>query len=144
MNPDIDFKVTPVNEDLLKAMESEAPSPFPSNPVLSFNQPIQRSVESVPTKTGNGKTKMIRKEQFIDKFNTKRTRVQLTPSTCDVCAFDVAAKKHGSWEGVPLDKREDVLQAVAEHKREEHTFRTDLIIEEDQMPKEWFGAPSIL
>jgi hypothetical protein len=125
-----------INEDLLNASVSNA-SKEPEK-VLSFNRSVQLTdpIEKSPTPK---KKKMIIRSWIIDKFTTKKIRVELTPSVCDVCAFDIAAEKHGNWYGVPDSKKADVLQAVIEHKREVHPVKEDLIIDEDDMPQQWLG-----
>src|SRR5689334_13099034 len=95
-----------INDDLLNASIENAPKE--PEKVLSFNRPILQ--EATPTKPP--KKRMIIRSWIIDKLTTKRIRVELTPSVCDVCAFDIAAEKHGSWYNVPEFKKADVLQAV--------------------------------
>ena len=107
--------------------------------VLSFNKPISDNDEGPPYST-NKRWKMIWRHTYIDKFTTKSERVRLTPSVCDVCAFDIAAKNHGGWDNVPEHKRSDVIQALEEHKKEEHPIKQDHIIDDDQMPTEWLGG----
>jgi len=130
-----------INEDLLNASVSNAPKE--PEKVLSFNRSVQLtdSIEKTPTPK---KKRFIIRSWIIDKFTTKRKRVELTPSVCDVCAFDIAAEKHGNWDGVPEARKADVLQAVIEHKREMHPIREDLIVDEDDMPQQWLGDKSTI
>lgn len=111
--------------------------------VLSFNKALEISETPFDTKP-SGPKKLIRREIFIDKFNVKRVRIEKTPSVCDVCAFDVAAKVHGNWWNVPPHRQIDVVQALEEHKKEEHPVKMDLIIDESELPTEWLGNKSLL
>lgn len=100
---------------------------------MSFNK------TEVKTKSKTPQRKFITKEIIIDKFNTKRMQIELTPSVCDVCAFDVAAKYFGTWHQVPNSEREKVQKAVIEHKRIVHPLNQNLIMDEDQIPTRWLG-----
>lgn len=114
----------------------------PEENVLSFKKPI---VHQEQLKQGSpSKPRRITRAQIIDKFNTKRTRVKLSPSVCNVCAFDIAAAKHGDWDGVPERSKQDVLEALELHKKEFHPVKEDLIIFEDEMPTEWLGTGKTL
>lgn len=100
---------------------------------MSFNT-TQPKVSDKPKKI------FITKEIQIDKFNVKRERLELTPSVCDVCAFDIAAKRFGNWYGVPEREHENIKNAVIEHKRVVHPINQNMIVEEDQIPTEWLGS----
>jgi hypothetical protein len=102
---------------------------------LSFNKPITTEVEE-PKPTGR---KFITKQTIIDKFNTKCVRVELTPSVCDICAFDVAAKHFGSWYNAPETEKIKIQKAVIEHKRVVHPLNQNLIVDESEIPKTWLG-----
>lgn len=102
---------------------------------LSFNKPITTEVEE-PKSTGR---KFITKETIIDKFNSKRIRVELTPSVCDICAFDVAAKHYGTWHNAPMTEHSKIQKAVIEHKRVAHPMNQNLIVDESEIPKTWLG-----
>ena len=110
--------------------------------VISFNKPLLDGLRE-PVRPPNT-PKVIKKSQIIDKFCIKRTRVKLTPSVCDVCAFDVAAAKHGDWNGVPDSNKHDVLEALDLHKREVHPIKEDLIVYEDELPTQWLGSGQLL
>lgn len=103
----------------------------------SFKQPIQEAIanniDDFPKKK-----RFIMKEVVIDKFNTKRFRVLLTPSVCDICAFDVATKQ-GGWENIAETEKEKVRKAVIEHKRVVHPLNQNLIVNEDEIAKVWLG-----
>lgn len=129
-----------IDDDLLEQTVENAP--VKRENVLSFNNP--KAVEPKKTNSKYSGYKMIVRSEIIDKFTTKRTRVVLTPSVCEVCAFDIAKEKHGGWEGVPDFKKADVLQAVIEHKREAHPVKEDLIIDGEDMPTNWLGNNTIL
>jgi len=131
MNLDID-------NDLLNLAVSTAPK---QENVLSFQQPAVNPGEVVikPTIDKPARKRFIIRSWIIDKFTTKRKRIELTPSVCDVCAFDVAEEKHGNWYKVPDFKKADVLQAVIEHKREAHPVKEDLIVFEDEIATQWLG-----
>lgn len=111
--------------------------------VLSFHKlAITKQPEQKPSNPA--KKRFIIRSEIIDKFTTRRTRIELTPSVCDVCAFDVAAEKHKDWHSVPESKKADVLQAVVEHKREAHPTKEDLIVYEDELSTSWLGNSTTL
>lgn len=80
--------------------------------------------------------KYILKEKRIDKFNTRRMRVLLTPAVCDICALDMMEnnKIKGSYEALPEEMKVKLKLAVAEHKKAVHDASTLRIITEDQLP----------
>lgn len=108
---------------------------------LSFNTPIVEDEDftklyAKPTI----KRRFIIKTVFIDKYSKKASRIELTPSVCDTCAFDVAAKDFGSWHKVPDDQKEIIKRALEVHKKEVHTLAEQRIVDEDQLPTKWLGA----
>ena len=103
---------------------------------LSFQQPIQEVEEKPKPKTGK---KFIIYSQFIDKFNSKAIRREVTPSVCTVCGFDVAEQKHGRWGLVPAAERPIVQAALEAHKKAVHSFNDMHIIDESELPKQWLG-----
>lgn len=103
---------------------------------VSFNKPI---VEQ-ETRPQTQEAEYIIRRIYIDKMNEKCIRVKLTPSVCNICAFDVAEKIHGRWGLVPISERENVLGALAEHKRVYHTLGDQFIVKESQLPKQWLGS----
>lgn len=145
-----DFNVDDIfNDEFLSREESVIDPEVLENPNIkpvvtalpkatpSFKQPIYEEtveVEQVP-----GKRKFITKQVVIDKFNTKCVRILLTPSVCDICAFDIAQKYYGSWDGVPEVEKTKVKKAVIEHKRVAHPLNQNLIVSEDEIPKVWLG-----
>jgi len=79
---------------------------------------------------------------FIDKFNTLRKRVLLTPSMCQRanCTFDIAvANGYAGWQDVPEDSRASMLKAFEKHDAEAHSIVEETIINEDQIPKNYLG-----
>ena len=113
--------------------------------VLSINKPIFRDeLENFIKQRPPNAPRRITKSVIIDKFDIKRTRIKLSPSVCDVCAFDIAAAKHGDWDGVPDRNKPDVLEALALHKKEQHPIKEDLIVYEDELPTEWLGSGNTL
>jgi hypothetical protein len=128
---------TPEKETLIDPEVLENPNIKPvqavTKPTMSFNKPKE------VTKSDKPKRKFITKEIQIDKFNVKRTKVELTPSVCDICAFDVAAKHFGSWYQVPETEKEKIKKAVEEHKRVVHPLNQNLIVDEDEIPTHWLG-----
>lgn len=141
---EIDNFIDPAFEKAFNMAELETPEVVtePAQ-VLSFHKPLlNKQPETKPVATP--KRRFIIRSQIIDKYTTKRIRIELTPSVCDVCAFDVAAEKHKDWYGVPEFKKADVLQAVIEHKREAHPTREDLIVNEDELPTQWLGTGTTL
>jgi hypothetical protein len=87
----------------------------------------------------------------LDRFNTVRTRVKVTPAVCDICGIDFVALNrarlgaaNGGVEPMDFDsltprQREDMAALVAEHKRLHHTSADKHIVTEAELPKEWLG-----
>lgn len=128
---------TPEQETIIDPEVLENPNIRPvqavTKPAMSFNKP------KTVTKSDKPKRKFISKETQIDKFNIKRVKIELTPSVCDVCAFDVAGKHFGSWHNVPEIEKEKIKKAVEEHKRVVHPLNQNLIVDEDEIPTQWLG-----
>lgn len=110
---------------------------------FSFNQPIPEKDDATNRKsTDSNEPEYINQRIYIDKFNEKVVRVELTPSVCRICGFDVAAKRHGRWGLVPKEERNIVEQALAAHKREVHTLGDLHIVKKSELPKQWLGSNS--
>lgn len=103
---------------------------------LSFQKPIETEEEAPKPKTGK---KFIIYNHFIDKFNSKAIRREMTPSVCTVCGFDVVEKKHGRWGLVPREEQQLAIAALAAHKKAVHTLGDLHIIDESELPKQWLG-----
>lgn len=129
-----------IDDDLLNLAVKTAPK----ENVLSFQQSIPQfnNVEIKPPLDKPARKRFIIRSWIIDKFTTKRKRIELTPSVCDICAFDVAESKHGNWHHVPDINKADVLLALSEHKREAHPVKEDLIVFEDEIATQWLGSPN--
>lgn len=79
----------------------------------------------------------------IDKFSVKRIRVELTPSVCDLCGFDVIITNGlPSWDNLNSDQQLRVESAIKEHKQIYHSPAEGLVISESEMPKSWLGQHS--
>ena len=129
-----------INDDLLNLAVATAPK---EHNVLSFQQPINPAeIVIKPSIDKPARKRFIIRSWIIDKFTTKRKRIELTPSVCDVCAFDVAEAKHGNWHHTPDIHKADILLALAEHKREAHPIKEDLIVFEDEIATQWLGSPN--
>jgi hypothetical protein len=124
-----------IDDDLLTKVVNTTPSFQQSIPAIP--------TEIVPPISKPAKKRFIIRSWIIDKFTTKRKRIELTPSVCDICAFDVAEAKHGKWDAVPDFKKSDVLLALQEHKREQHPVKEDLIVTEDELATEWLGSNNV-
>jgi predicted Zn-ribbon and HTH transcriptional regulator len=82
----------------------------------------------------------IIKSTQIDKYSVKRERVKITPAVCDKCGFDVSIRNGlGDYESMSEAMRDQVKNAIAEHKTLVHTAAQDLIVSEDELPTEWLG-----
>lgn len=108
---------------------------------LSLAEPITEDFEEVY----KPKRKFIMKQIVIDKFTTKRLRVELTPSVCDVCGLDLAVvNKFKNYAQVPDDEKPKIEKAVEKHKETVHTISEQLIVTEDRMPTAWLGRETSL
>lgn len=133
-----------MNLDLDDNLLNLAVQSAPKENTLSFQQTIPtRPVEIIPSTDKPARKRFIVRSWIIDKFTTKRKRIELTPSVCDVCAFDVAQAKHGNWYHVPDFNKADVLIALQEHKKEAHPVKEDLIVFEDEIAKQWLGSTNV-
>ena len=132
------------NDQFMDDAESPIEEEIKENPnikkveTVSFKKPISTAEEVKKDKPKSGK-KFILKEVIIDKFNVKRNRIELTPSVCDICAFDVAAKKYGNFHNAPVSEHDKIRMAVIEHKRVAHPLNQTLIVDEEEIPKAWLG-----
>lgn len=84
--------------------------------------------------------RLILREEQIDRFCVKRTRVELTPSMCIMphCKYD-AASKWGGWQFVPDTEKTVVLDVLRKHK-EYHSVNEELIVAEDKLDTEWLKS----
>src|SRR5687767_3193709 len=126
MNTDFDF------EDIFNESGVNIPEVEPIIEPEVLENPNIRPVANVVTKTmsfnktqskiknDSPQKKFITKEIVIDKFNTKKFKVELTPSVCDICAFDVVATKFGNWHNAPQTEHKNIIKAVEEHKKIVH------------------------
>lgn len=105
----------------------------------SFHQAIQEETVNKSYDEANEPEYIVRKIP-IDKFNTKHIRIELTPSVCSICGFDIAEKRHGRWGLVPVSERKVVIEALAEHKKVVHTLGDLHIVKKSQLPKQWLGS----
>lgn len=110
---------------------------------FSFNKPIND--EPLVQPKIEARTRVIRKEIPIDSKTVKRIRVEITPSVCEICAFDVAEYNGlGKWKDVPEYKHQDIIHALQEHKKVAHPVKEDMIVYEDEVPSVWLGNNNTL
>jgi hypothetical protein len=107
---------------------------------FSFNQPIP---ENEPEVNDPDDPDYIIHNIWIDKFNSKAVRIEVTPSVCRICGFDVAKAKHERWGLVPASERKTVIEALAEHKKVVHTLGDLHIIKKSQLPRQWLGSNNL-
>ena len=153
----------PLNNPALRAPDPELAAHVPiNNPIAPAGPKMEPS--KIQWKIGNDgssfssqprvedpnapKKKLILRSTVIDKFTTKRKRVELTPSMCTKgqCQFDIA-KANGYPDGyhsVPVQFREAMLEALQQHIAHFHTLADELIVEEDTAPTMWLGDPKQL
>jgi hypothetical protein len=144
LTPNLIFLKVIMNLEIDDNLLNLAVQSAPKENVLSFQQPVLNPGEIVikPSADKPARKRFIIRSWIIDKFTTKRKRIELTPSVCDVCAFDVAEAKHGNWHHVPDINKADVLMALTEHKRDQHPVKEDLIVFEDEIATQWLGSPN--
>jgi hypothetical protein len=88
--------------------------------------------------------RFITYQKQIDRFNIKRSRVELTPAVCEVCGFDIGAHNGlGPYAEMEADTKSAVRSAVEKHKKEFHNKADNLIVEEDQLPKQFLSTKSM-
>jgi len=134
----MDFTQTIDSESIIDEEIKNDPNIKPVESVI----PKRMSFNKTEVKTKSTATKrreFITKEIIIDKFNTKKIQIELTPSVCDICAFDVSAKYFGTWYQVPQDQRTKIMEAVEKHKQVVHPLNQNKIMYEDQIPTQWLG-----
>lgn len=80
-------------------------------------------------------------EKKIDKFNTIRNRIVLTPAVCEICGLDLIDNIGGEvpYNDMTREEKDRVVQAVEKHKELMHTPHSQLIVTEDQIPTSYLG-----
>lgn len=121
-------------DDFYEGIPTAAPEVVPFVKETSFAS-IQPSTES----NGTGRRLILREDQ-IDRFCIKRTRVELTPSMCIMphCKYD-AASKWGGWQFVPDTEKTVVMDVLRKHK-EYHSVNEELIVDEDKLDTKWLKS----
>lgn len=102
----------------------------------------ESSFESIGTneqKQPTGK-KLMLVETVVDRFCTKRTRVTLTPSMCQMrgCGFDAAAK-YGGWEFVTAEHQPQVIAFLEKHSKL-HSINEEHIVDEGMLDNKWLQS----
>lgn len=110
---------------------------------LSFQKPIEPEDLYPENQPKSNEPEYVMYHQFIDKFNSKNIRREITPSVCRICGFDVAEKRHGRWGLVPVSEQSTVKSALTAHIRDIHTLGDLHIIKKSQLPRQWLGSNAL-
>lgn len=89
----------------------------------------------------------VLRSRVVDRFNTIRTRVLVTPAVCDVCGTDfvevnrrkLGIDSEGTYASLSPAQKDDMKALVAEHKRRVHTGADLHIATRGELAKEWLG-----
>lgn len=75
-----------------------------------------------------------------DKFNEIRTRVEVTPSTCERCGLDMAVVNKLPPYGELSEPAQEAMRAVlAEHIKTIHTAADLQVATASELSREWLG-----
>lgn len=78
--------------------------------------------------------KYVIREIVVDNTTTIRKRVELRPSTCIVCAYDVC-ERNGlrPYDELPVESQLRVDDALAEHKKRFHSKAEARVLREREL-----------
>lgn len=106
----------------------------PENDLTDESFEVEPEIEH--QKTG---VKLIIQEVRVDKFNVKRSRVELTPAVCPICAFDLLDKFKKNYADLKDGEKTVVAEAMIRHKAQFHTVADQRIIDSSELPKEYLA-----
>ena len=76
----------------------------------------------------------------VDQFCTVRTRVLLTPVTCDICGLNLAELNHlPPYEDLSPVVQAELKGALADHKRQYHSTADFRVVRESDLPRQWLS-----
>lgn len=128
---EMDAEINQRDEEEIEEASAEAPALQPEPASAPKGEPEVR---------GSGAKRYIIKSHKVDKFNTVRRRVELTPAICDMCGFDIAETNNlGDYYSMSETMQEQVKRGIEEHKKAYHSAHQKLIVDEDEKPTEWLG-----
>lgn len=136
------------DEDLVPGIEEIGANATRLDAVLAGEAPLPDELPEPEPEGDPGEARYVIRARQIDRFNTIRKRVRLTPAVCEVCGVDFVSinQRRLSRGGEPVQyedlserQQEDMRALVAEHKRLHHTSADRHIIRESELPKEWLG-----
>jgi hypothetical protein len=76
----------------------------------------------------------------IDKHNTRRIRIELTPAVCEQCGFDFCRRNDlGSYWDLSADMQKTCREGVQAHIEQAHSSMNASIIAHEELPGRWLG-----
>lgn len=110
-----------------------------------IKKPTIEEIERLGTAEGDCPSgKFVLYEKVVDKHNTKRVRVCLTPAVCDECGLDLCVVNADqlddrAYHQLRKNEQEEIREAVAAHKTIVHRKETQRVIDEEDIPAGWLG-----
>jgi hypothetical protein len=84
----------------------------------------------------------VQREIPVDRFSTVRQLVEIKPSTCDVCGYDVTrSNKLPPYEEMDEMEQIKIREVLKKHKDIHTTTEKANVIKESDIPKRWKKKP---
>lgn len=129
---------TPMDVDAILSNFPAAPAP--GKAVISAKPAPAAVAVAEPEEAPAPKRQFGIYARRVDKFNTKRIRVLMTPAVCPKCRLDLIALNNlEPWDDLDNATRQELIAGVAEHVHKVHDATEQDIIDEDQLPKQFLG-----
>lgn len=95
----------------------------------------------VKTVDAEPKKQYIITNRRVDKFNTIRKRVLLSPAICRECGEDLLALNsiEEPWEELPKSQQTALMSAMKDHELKTHSRAQALLVDEDEIAGAWLG-----
>lgn len=84
----------------------------------------------------------VQREIPVDKFSTVRKLIEIKPSTCDICGYDVIrSNKLPDYEMMDALAKAKVADVLEKHKERHTSADKPKIIKESDIPTSWRKKP---
>ena len=100
------------------------------------------SKKPAPKKSGREGKLYVMRTIPIDRFTSRRELVEILPSTCDVCGYDVCrSNKLPSYDKMDELEQAKVKEVLKKHKEKHSTAEGPKIIKGEDVPTRWSKKP---
>ncbi len=83
---------------------------------------------------------LIISSKTVDKFNTVRKRIELTPAVCKTCGFNVCERNDlEDYYEMDADTQKRVRDTLAAHIKVAHTQGSQHLIPKSELATRWLG-----